>query len=164
MEPSLAADKRRACIVSEIAYGAWRGCSCQNGREFFPIRSFPPHREVCTMNSTQSDEGEKTAVFSPVSDAQIEEVNLRRILAICVGVLAFEIINLFNPNFWSTPILWGGAVYLSAVSAAFLLALALRKPAVLFQKPDLLNALFWICSPSASSRSSSGMPEPGILR
>ncbi len=96
------------------------------------------------MNSTQNDETGKLPVFSTISETQIEEVNLRRIMAITIGVLAFEIINLFNPNFWSTPILWIGAVFLSAVSVVFLLMLALRKPAALFRKPDLLNALFWV--------------------
>ena len=95
------------------------------------------------MNSTQKDDQGKPAVFSPVSEPQIEEVNLRRITAISIGVLALEVLNLFNPNFWNTPILWIGAIYLSAVSAAFLLVLALRKPAALFRKPDLINALFW---------------------
>jgi len=96
------------------------------------------------MNSTQTEEAGKAPVFSTVTEAQIEEVNLRRILAISIGVLAFEAINLFNPNFWSTPILWVGAVYLAAVSAAFLVLLWLRRPAALFRKPDILNAMFWV--------------------
>jgi signal transduction histidine kinase/ActR/RegA family two-component response regulator len=96
------------------------------------------------MKSAQSGGAGKPSVFSPISDDRIEEVNLRRIMAISVGVLAFEVINLFNPNFWSTPILWVGAIYLSVVSVSFLLALVLRRPAALFDRPDILNALFWV--------------------
>ena len=83
------------------------------------------------------------AVFSPVTEAQIEKANLRRIMGISLGTLAFEAINLLNPDFWSAPILWIGAIYLSAVSALFLLLLLLRRPAALFGKPELLNTLFW---------------------
>lgn len=96
------------------------------------------------MNGNRKTEAGDSAVFSPVSEAQIEKVNLRRIMVICLGTLAFEFINLFNPNFWSTPILWIGAVYLSVVSALFLLMIFLKKPAAAFQKPELINILFWV--------------------
>ena len=82
------------------------------------------------------------SLFPSVTGAQIEKVNLRRIMVICLGTLAFEVINLFNPNFWSTPILWIGAIYLSVVSLAFLLLLLLKKRGV-FSRPELLNAMFW---------------------
>ena len=86
-----------------------------------------------------------TGVFSPVTQAQIEKANLRRIGGISLGTLAFEIINLFNPNFWSTPILWVGAIYLSAVSAIYLLIiLYAAKSGTDFARPELLNASFWV--------------------
>ena len=96
------------------------------------------------MNKGDRTDPEGSAVFSPVTESQIEEANFRRIMGISIGVLALEFINLFNPNFWSTPILWAGAIYLSVVSVTFLLLLLFRRPAALFQKPDVLNALFWI--------------------
>jgi hypothetical protein len=86
-----------------------------------------------------------TGVFSPVTQAQIEKANLRRIGGISMGTLAFEVINLFNPNFWSTPILWVGAIYLSVVSAAYLLViLSARRSGSDFARPELLNASFWV--------------------
>jgi len=96
------------------------------------------------MKDYQRKPEEDSAVFSPISTASIEEVNIRRIRSICFGTLAFEVINLLNPNFWSTPILWIGAVYLSVVSTFFLLLILFRKPASLFQKPQIINTSFWI--------------------
>lgn len=96
------------------------------------------------MKNMKSNKPNNSAGLIPISESQIEEVNLRRIMAISMGTLAFEIINLFNPNFWSTPILWIGAIYLSAVSVFFLLFLIFRKPAFLFDRPDVFHALFWI--------------------
>ena len=95
--------------------------------------------QVDTKTSNQDTD----ILFTPVSEAQIETVNKHRIMAISLGTIAFEIINLFNPNFWSTPILWIGAIYLSAVSAAFLLILFFEKPARLLEKPVFLHTLFW---------------------
>ena len=96
------------------------------------------------MKNMKSNKPNNSAGLIPISESQIEEVNLRRIMAISMGTLAFEIINLFNPNFWSTPILWIGAIYLSAESVFFLLFLIFRKPAFLFDRPDVFHALFWI--------------------
>ena len=84
-----------------------------------------------------------SAVFSRISAQQIESVNFRRVMSISLGTLAFEVINLFNPNFWLTPILWLGAIYLSVVSAGFVAVLLLKKPAALLRSPDVFNALFW---------------------
>ena len=95
------------------------------------------------MNRMHQPKPEKSDVFSPISETQIEAVNLHRILMICLGTLVFEAINLINPDFWNTPILWLGAIYLSALSLIFLPILLLHKPAVLFRKPGILNALFW---------------------
>jgi signal transduction histidine kinase/CheY-like chemotaxis protein len=95
--------------------------------------------------SEKSAAAAATGVFSPVTQAQIEKANLRRIGGISMGTLAFEIINLFNPNFWSTPILWVGAIYLSVVSAAYLLViLSARRSGSDFARPELLNASFWV--------------------
>ena len=95
------------------------------------------------MKDQQKKVDADSAVFAPVSTASIEEVNLRRIRGICTGVLALEAINLLNPNFWNTPILWTGAIFLSIVSACFLLLIIFRKPAAFFQRPYILNTLFW---------------------
>jgi len=86
----------------------------------------------------------QTAVFSPITAAQIEKVNIRRIIGICAGTLAFEGINLLNPAFWATPILWSGAIYLTAVSIGFLAVLLLKKPAAAGRRPAVLNSLFWV--------------------
>jgi len=95
------------------------------------------------MKNDRTAAAKPAGIFPSVTESQIETVNLRRIMVICLGTLAFEIINLLNPNFWSTPILWIGAIYLSAISIVFLLLIFLRKSFAPIDKPELLNALFW---------------------
>lgn len=94
------------------------------------------------MNNSRSTKDSPSSAFAPVPAEQIEKANLRRVVVICACTLAFEVINLFNPNFWSTPILWIGAAYLSAVSIGFLIALFLKRKSA-FRNPGTLHALFW---------------------
>jgi|GEM_PF-805992 len=101
-----------------------------------------PKRIIFMEKKTSKTEGRDE--FTPIAEEQIETANIRRIVVICLGTLGFEALNLLNPDFWSTSILWVGAIYLAAVSLAFLLAIVLRRPKALFATPELLNTAFWV--------------------
>lgn len=82
--------------------------------------------------------------FQPVTPEQIEALNLNRILLICIAGLILETINVANPSFWRQPSLWGGAIYIAALSAVFLVIVLWIKKKGSWTHYRALNNSFWI--------------------
>lgn len=82
--------------------------------------------------------------FSAVTPEQIEALNLNRILLICIAGLILETINVANPSFWRQPSLWGGAIYIAALSAVFLVIVLWIKKKGSWTHYRALNNSFWI--------------------
>ncbi|MFR6312744.1 hypothetical protein, partial [Anaerofustis stercorihominis] len=77
------------------------------------------------------------------SDDQIEKINLKRIASVCVCILFFQIINLFNPQFYVQRILWGGMFLLSLSAVIFLILILVIKRNSSFKNISFIYKLFW---------------------
>ncbi|MCQ4794556.1 ATP-binding protein [Anaerofustis stercorihominis] len=77
------------------------------------------------------------------SDDQIEKINLKRIASVCVCILFFQIINLFNPQFYVQRILWGGTFLLSLSAVIFLILILVIKRNSSFKNISFIYKLFW---------------------
>lgn len=71
------------------------------------------------MEENQTGERGAARAVPAVTQEQIETLNLNRVLILCGTGLAFELLNLLNPTFWTLPILWAGAAYVTALSLTF---------------------------------------------
>jgi len=82
--------------------------------------------------------------FGGISEEQIEAINLRRIIYICICAICIQIINLTNPAFWQSPQLWGGSIFLTVFSVGFLiLVILVQKKERPVGNPRALHAVFW---------------------
>ncbi|WP_294468723.1 ATP-binding protein [uncultured Anaerofustis sp.] len=77
------------------------------------------------------------------SEDEIEKINLKRIVAVCICILFFQIINLFNPQFYVQRILWGGMLLLSLSAVVFLIIILVVKKNSSFKNISFIYKLFW---------------------
>lgn len=80
-----------------------------------------------------------------VTVGQIETLNLNRVLIICIGSLACEMLNLLTPRFWQLPSLWAGAAYMTLMALGFGFLILWKRRHGGFADARRFNTVFWIC-------------------
>ena len=100
--------------------------------------------ERVAVDKTNRRQGPSDGLFPATSAEQIESLNLNRIMILCFIGIAFECVNLINPDFWSNPSLWIGAIYAVAMDAAFLGIIFWNRKTHRLKRYRLFNITFWI--------------------